>query len=201
MASKKEIYISVDVESDGPIPGEYSMLALGAVAAATFDGKEFVRLDLDSQDNGFFTMMRPVTNNFVPEAVEVCKTGGIDRDELKISGLSPNTRMLRFSIWLYQMKAKYDADPVFIAYPLGFDWGFVYYYFEKYLPPENNPFGFSRHLDIKTLYAAKARVPVYNATKRQMPKELRSTRKHTHNPLDDAKEQAELFCNIWEWKK
>ena len=29
MTTKQEVYISVDVETAGPIPGEYSMLTLG----------------------------------------------------------------------------------------------------------------------------------------------------------------------------
>jgi hypothetical protein len=32
-----------------------------------------------------------------------------------------------------------------------------------------------------------------------MPRELLSRRRHTHNALDDAIEQAELFANLWEW--
>ena len=32
-----EIYISTDVETDGPIPGRYSMLAFGLAVAGTFD--------------------------------------------------------------------------------------------------------------------------------------------------------------------
>ena len=36
-----DIYISADIEADGPIPGRYSMLALGFSVAATFDGNDF----------------------------------------------------------------------------------------------------------------------------------------------------------------
>lgn len=32
MAKKPEIYVSVDIEADGPIPGPHSMLSIGAVA-------------------------------------------------------------------------------------------------------------------------------------------------------------------------
>ena len=42
MASK-DVYISVDIEADGPIPGRYSMLAFGLAVAATYDGEMFAR--------------------------------------------------------------------------------------------------------------------------------------------------------------
>jgi hypothetical protein len=34
-----DIYISGDIEADGPIPGRYSMLSFGLAVAATFDGE------------------------------------------------------------------------------------------------------------------------------------------------------------------
>ena len=37
------------------------------------------------------------------------------------------------------------------------------------------------------------------STKRQMPAALLSARPHTHNALDDAVEQAELFQNLFRW--
>jgi hypothetical protein len=36
-----DVYVSADIEADGPIPGVYSMLALGFAVAATFDGVAF----------------------------------------------------------------------------------------------------------------------------------------------------------------
>ena len=40
---KTDIYISADVETDGPIPGPYSMLSFALVYAGAFDGKTFFR--------------------------------------------------------------------------------------------------------------------------------------------------------------
>ena len=53
-AGSCDIYFSVDIESDGPIPGSFSMLSFALVAVATFDGEHFVRLDphADSADTG-----------------------------------------------------------------------------------------------------------------------------------------------------
>ena len=38
---KADLYVSVDIEADGPIPGMYSMLAVGMAVAGRFDGHEF----------------------------------------------------------------------------------------------------------------------------------------------------------------
>lgn len=43
-----DVYFSVDVETDGPIPGPYSMLSFGLVVAGTFDGRVFKRLSANS---------------------------------------------------------------------------------------------------------------------------------------------------------
>ncbi|RKS67688.1 hypothetical protein BZB76_6894, partial [Actinomadura pelletieri DSM 43383] len=91
-----------------------------------------------------------------------------------------------------------EASPVLVAYPLGYDWMFLYWYWMRFTNT-GSPFGHSRHLDLKSLYAAKANTMVTRSTKRQMPAELLSTRPHTHNALDDAIEQAELFHNLVRW--
>jgi len=54
---------------------------------------------------------------------------------------------------------------------------------------------------MKSIFATKARVPVRTVGKRSMPKHLLSTRRHTHNALDDAIEQGELFANLFEWAR
>ncbi|MGW2856497.1 hypothetical protein ACWDAZ_32565, partial [Streptomyces sp. NPDC001215] len=38
---KPSLYISVDIEADGPIPGPYSMLSLGAAVAGVQDADGF----------------------------------------------------------------------------------------------------------------------------------------------------------------
>jgi len=62
-----------------------------------------------------------------------------------------------------------------------------------------SPFGHSGCLDLKTLYATKADVPMAGAVKAKMPRQLRSNRPHTHHALDDAIEQADLCANLMLW--
>ncbi|MGD9636937.1 MAG: hypothetical protein AB7G28_13605, partial [Pirellulales bacterium] len=59
-------YVMVDVEADGPIPGDYSMVSFGAVIVEP----ELAR--------SFYGQLRPVSEKFVPEALSV---SGFSRDE------------------------------------------------------------------------------------------------------------------------
>ena len=88
-------------------------------------------------------------------------------------------------------------QPVLVAYPLCFDWSWLYWYFTRF-SAEGSPFGHSRCFDIKTAVAIKARLPISKAGRSQLPEELRSRRNHSHNALDDAREQAEIFAKVLE---
>lgn len=190
---KRELYISVDVEADGPIPGPYSMLSFGMAACGTSDGRDFT--PLDPAESTFYAELKPISDEYVPEALAV---SGLDRDLLAAEGREPAEAMNAATAWVTEVTAAANASPVLVAYPLGFDWMFLYWYWTRFADT-GSPFGHSRHLDLKSLYAAKANAMVTRSTKRQMPPELLSDQPHTHNALDDAIEQAELFQNLTHW--
>lgn len=189
-AVRPDLYISCDVEADGPIPGPYSMSSLGAVVAGHFDGETFAPTDPDAHT--FYRELRPISDDFVPEAAAV---SGLDRAKLVSDGADPATAMAEFAAWIAEVAG--DAKPVFVAYPLGFDWMFVYWYLIRFTG--RSPFGHSSCLDLKTLYATKAGARVGRAVKGAMPRHLHSRRRHSHHALDDAKEQADLFANLMRW--
>jgi hypothetical protein len=110
-------------------------------------------------------------------------------------GTSPADAMREADAWVRRQAA--DARAVLVAYPVAFDWAFLYWYFVRYA--HDSPFGFSSCLDIRTLYQARALTPFDNSSQRSMPHWLLPRREHTHNAADDALEQAELFSNIFEW--
>lgn len=193
-----EVYFSTDVESDGPIPGPFSMSSIGIVATSyRTKSNKLVRIDMDNPVNCFYAELKPISENFIPEAAAV---SGLDRAELVRSGLEPAKAMTDAANAIETLTEAYGgfARSVFVGYPLGFDWLFTYWYLVNYAE-KGSPFGHSSHLDIKTLYAQKAGVPVAAVGKRRIPKELHSKRKHTHHALDDAREQGDLFNNIQLW--
>ncbi|MFJ3892188.1 exonuclease [Streptomyces sp. NPDC090083] len=187
---KPSLYVSVDVEADGPIPGPYSMLSFGAAVAGVQDRDGFSAADPEKLT--FYRELRPISAEFVPEALAV---SGLDRGRLREEGAEPAVALAEFAGWVREVAA--GAQPVMCGYPASYDWMFLYWYLIRFTGA--SPFGHSGCLDMKTLYAAKARLPLRAVAKGAMPPELLSRRRHTHHALDDAIEQAELFAHLMAW--
>ncbi|MBV7697480.1 exonuclease [Streptomyces sp. TRM70350] len=188
---KPSLYISVDIEADGPIPGPYSMLSLGAAVAGRQDADGFEAAD--PEELTFYRELRPISEQFVPEALAV---SGLDRERLVRDGAEPAVALAEFTGWVNGVAA--GAQPVMCGYPASYDWTFLYWYLIRFTG--SSPFGHSGCLDMKTLYAVKAGLPLRAVAKGTMPRELLSRRRHTHHALDDAVEQAELFANLMAWR-
>jgi hypothetical protein len=183
------MYFSVDIEADGPIPGPYSMISIGVAVAGT-RGETFEATDPTTAT--FYRELAPISDEFVAEALAV---SGLDRDTLLRDGADPATAMADLSRWVTETAGA--AKPIVVAYPACYDWMFLYWYLIRFTGA--SVFGHSGCLDMKTLFATKADVPVAGAVKSKMPRHLLSQREHTHHALDDAIEQAELFANLMRW--
>ncbi|MES3024207.1 MAG: exonuclease [Pseudomonadota bacterium] len=176
----KEIYISTDVETDGPIPGPHSMLSFGS-AAYTAD-KQLVSTFSANLETLPGAQAHPRTAAWwstQPEAWAACRTDVED----------PQLAMARYVAWLKGL----DGKPVFVAYPAGFDFLFVYWYLIRFTG--DSPFSHSA-LDIKTFAMAVLKTDYRASTKRNMPRQWFDPGPHTHIALDDAIEQGALFCNM-----
>ncbi len=189
---RPSLYISVDIEADGPIPGPYSLLSLGAAVAGVQDVDGFTAADPDQLT--FYRELRPIGEDFVPEALAV---SGLDRERLAREGAEPAVALAEFSGWVREVSHQAGAQPVMCGYPASYDWTFLYWYLIRFTG--ESPFGHSGCLDMKTLYATKAGLPLRAVAKGTMPRELLSRRRHTHHALDDAIEQAELFAHLMRW--
>jgi hypothetical protein len=188
--TRPDVYISADVETDGPIPGVHSLLSLGLAVAGTFDGTSF--LAADPTRDGFYRELRPTGRAVDSDALAV---SGLDRARLLRDGADPATAMTDATAWVTAVAD--GRQPVLVAYPAVFDFPWLYWYFMTFTG--SSPFGFASCLDMKTMYAVKAGVPLGLAVKSRMPAALLSRRPHTHNALDDAVEQADLFANLMRW--
>jgi hypothetical protein len=187
-----DIYISADIEADGPIPGQYSMLAFGLCVASTFNGRSFEARDPTA--NTFYRELKPAFNEVDQKALSV---SGLDRDDLIRNGVEPKHAMDEAADWVARQAG--PDRPVLVGYPLVFDWMFLHWYFIHYR--QVSPFGFSSGLDMKSMYQAKATVTLDSAGRADLPRELASERAHTHNALDDAIEQADIFNRLFVWKE
>lgn len=167
-----EHYISVDVEAAGPIPGRYSLLSIGACVVG-------------SPGQSFYSELVPINDAFVTKAMAV---HGLSLEKLKQTGEAPAAAMARFEQWILQVSD--GGRPVFVAFNATFDWMFVHWYFVTFLG--RDPFGISG-LDIKAYVMGKHRLAWGETFKKNVKKLYPTTQPHTHNALDDAREQAALF--------
>lgn len=175
-----EVYVSTDVESDGPIPGPHSMLSFASaayLADKTLVDTFSANLETLPGANGDPRTMEWWAGQ--PDAWAAC------RKNLE----APEEALPRYVRWLKSLPGK----PVFVAYPAGFDFTFVYWYLVRFA--KENPFSHSA-LDIKTLAMALLKKGYRESTKRNMPKRWFDAHAHTHVALDDAIEQGALFCNM-----
>ena len=185
-------YFSADVETDGPIPGPFSILSFALVYAGSFDGERFERPN--NYASVFYKELRPISDLFDPQALQV---NGLDRARLCAEGESPETVMTEATQWVRKVAG--PTQPVLVAYPLSFDWTWLYWYFIRF-SGLGSPFDYSRCFDIKTAVAVKSRIPIAEAGRSRLRPILRSAHGHTHHAVDDAIEQAEIFAKVFEWE-
>jgi hypothetical protein len=162
-------YVMIDIEADGPIPGDYSMISFGAVIVEP------------ALDRTFYGQLRPISEKYIPAALAV---SGFSREEC-LEFDEPKKVMRDFRKWL---KANCKRRLMFISDNNGFDWQFINWYFHHFLG--ENPFGHSS-TNLGSLYKGMQRDTFAKF------KHLRRT-KHTHNPVDDARGNAEALLHMKE---
>lgn len=158
-------WIIVDVETDGPCPGLFSMVSLGAVI-------------LDRRlDRTFYGVFAPL-----PDAgwnAEALAISGTTREQ-HLAYPKPQFAMAEFWDWI---ATNGFGQPIFVSDNPAFDWQFVNYYFHLFIG--SNPFGFSARR-IGDIYAGMMK------DAKASWKHLRKTT-HSHFPVDDAKGNAEAI--------
>lgn len=175
-----EIYVSTDVETDGPIPGPYSLLSFGS-AAYTPAGEllDTFSANLETLPDAGSDAQTMAWWQANPAAWAACRQG------LE----TPEAAMARYAAWLDALPGR----PVFVGYPAAFDFMFVYWYLIRFTG--RSPF-VRAALDIRTLAMALLNSDFLAASKRDMPARWFDETPHTHQALDDAIEQGALFCRM-----
>jgi hypothetical protein len=175
-----EVYVSTDVETDGPIPGPHSMLSFASaayLADKTFVSSFAANLEtLPGASGDSNTMTWWATQ---PEAWEACRQ----------DPQPPEEAMRAYVAWIKALPGR----PVFVAYPAGFDFMFVAWYLVRFTG--ENPFSHAA-LDIKSYAMAMLKTEFRATVKRRMPRRWFDPLPHRHIALDDAIEQGTLFCNM-----
>jgi DNA polymerase III epsilon subunit-like protein len=171
-----EVYISVDIETAGPYPPEYSLLSIGACT-------------IFEPQRTFYVELKPINDHFTEEALLVHR---LSMQRLKERGAEPAEAMQRFESWL-NAQTPPGRHPIFLAFNAVFDWTFVNYYFLHSLG--RNPFGHSA-LDIKAFYMGLAGVAWAETSMRYLGPRYLGERDLTHHALRDALDQGEIFAKM-----
>ncbi len=178
--TKPLIYVSTDIETNGPHIGKNSMLSLASAAFLvdkTLISTFTVNLDIlpDGEEN-------PVTMAWwkqFPEAWAAARQQCI----------APKIGMANYVNWLNQLPGR----PIFVGYPVAFDYSYVVYYLERFTG--ENPFGFAA-IDLRSLMMGLQKTSFAKASKQHWPTDWFEDKPHTHVALDDAIEQDTVFCNM-----
>lgn len=175
MAELPELYVAVDVEADGPIPGPYSMISLGMSVAG--------RPDLT-----FYTELRPISPDFVPEALAV---SGLDRERLLREAPSAEEAMGAAARWVNGLR-RYGR-PVFLAAPAVWDGMYVHWYFVRFTG--SSPFGATGSgVDLRSWWMGRYGTDWAGTRKSAIKRKLGLTGlPHTHHAGEDAAELAAVF--------
>ena len=121
----------------------------------------------------------------------------LDRDRLLREGERPESAMTEAVEWIKQIAG--EGKPILVAYPLSFDWSWLYWYFTRF-SAQGSPFNHSLCFDVKTAFAVKAGVPISEAGRSRLLPSLQPQSRHTHHALEDAIEQAEIFARVFLWE-
>lgn len=172
-----EIYVSTDIETDGPIPGRNSMLSF---ASAAFNSSGAMV--------GTFTVNLATLPDAIPDPDTMAWWDGQPEAwrASRVDPRDPAEAMGDYRAWLDGLPGK----PVFVGYPAAFDFMFVYWYLVRFAG--RSPFSHSA-LDLKSFAMAVLGTEFRGTSKRTMPKEWFGAARHTHVALDDAIEQGELW--------
>jgi hypothetical protein len=175
-----EIFVSTDVEADGPIPGPFSMLSFGSAA---------YRPDKLLVDTFSANLKQLPDAGTDPDTMAWWAKRPDDWAATRRDLQDPEAAMRAYYAWLNAL----PGTPVFVGYPAAFDFMFVYWYLMRFVG--ESPFG-HRGLDIRSYAMAIMKTEFNKAGKHNMPKRWFDDLPHTHHALDDALEQGAIFCNI-----
>lgn len=177
----EEIYVSTDIEADGPIPGPHSMLSFASVA-----------LRADKTVVGDFTanLMPLAGATEHPRTMQWWAGFPAALAKARENPEDPAAVMPRYAKWLRKLPGRV----VFVGQPAAYDFMWVYWYLHQFADGDV-PFGHSA-LDAKTYAMALLKRPYRDCVRGALPEEWSDPLPHSHVALDDARSQGAMFCNM-----
>lgn len=176
------IYVSVDMEAEGPTPGQHSMLSLGADA----------RLPCGTKLGTFSANLLELPNTTMdPKTMLWWAQHPQAFQATRINQQKPELAMQQFAAWLKVLSFQNGgAKVVFVAYPISFDFDYVLYYARKFLGYD--PFD-GKIVDMRSMAMGILGVNYDEGNKANMPAEWNAMETMSHIAVEDATQQADLF--------
>lgn len=179
---RPEVYVSIDIETNGPIPGPYSMLSLGAAAFLEGDTTPVSTFEINLHP-------LPGAQEHPDTMVWWNKQDPEVWAHVTSNPQDPAHAMQALSEWVYAL----PGSPVLVVYPT-WDALWVTWYTQYFLG--RSPFGLGA-LDIKSMSFGLLSNSFKGTTKQSMPKDVMlGLPPHTHRALDDAIEQGIIFIRL-----
>jgi len=167
-------WVSVDVETAGPVPGDYAMLTIGACL-------------VDDPEQGFAAALIPDAPGADPAALAVT---GLSLEYLQQTGMPAAQALTDLAQWL---RRTVSGQPVMVGFNAPYDWMFISHYTHRYLGA--NPFGHSA-IDIKTLAMGRFDLPWSQTSFSSLARRVGLPDRLSHEALADARQQAVLLRHI-----
>lgn len=183
-----EIYVSIVVETNGPIPGAYSMIELGAVALNK-SGEEV---------SSFDTALTPVPgSNWDSKTMKHWLCNDENKKLLlamKERAVEPIDAISSFTSWARSL----NGPPVLAAYDSARVWMWIHWYITSYMT--KSPFSYTS-LDIKTLASYFMERDFLSFGKGDLPQDWRVEMDAPDTALTKARKQAHILKWILKARK
>lgn len=179
-----EIYLSLDIEADGRVPGISSMLSFGIAA-----------YDINKNYLGSFERNLDLLPNAKPHPeTELFWRDNMDAYNVtRVNTVAPYNAMSDCAKWIADIRKTFGKNVTVVGYPATFDYMFYNWYMVAFLGQNSMGFG---AMDVKSYAMAMLKKTFRSTTKRAMPRHWFDNFPHTHVALDDALEQGALTVNM-----
>lgn len=198
---KREVYVSLDIETNGPVPELYSMLSIGAVsylpdAAAFSDGAPAY-----FEGTSFYQKLYPLADAIQhQDTMDWWKGFPAAWGEVMKERRQPIEVMTDFGDWVKMLSQYGRVVPV--AWPAGFDYGFVQWYMHQFYG--ENPLGFAC-VDIRSYANGLFHTPGYyeKISEGNLYEffDIKLDDLEPHVAVDDARRQGRLWLALLDYAR
>lgn len=186
MTEQQDIYISVDIEADGPVPGLNSMLSFGAAAMVAGNRTPVATFEVNLQPLPEASPDQETMAWWAKQHESVWAHATRDPVE-------PGLAMTQFLQWVRAL----GGSPILVVFP-SWDFMWMHWYMVRFLGRAGNPFGIGA-LDLKSMsFGMFSEFDRFKSvSKRNLDTALfDGCPPHTHKALDDAIGQGVWLVNM-----